>query len=115
MTKTIEKFLHVVLILTLISIFLGLLWTFLLAKILSPGTFGQIKLFQSSLAWFFLIPKLLVGLCIAIWLSSIAGKYGANRTSWFMLGLFLGVIALVVFYVVRIHDMLEAQAGKSSA
>ena len=115
MDKQIEKFLHIVLILTLVSIFLGLLWTFLLVKIFNPSTIGQITYFQKTFALFFLLPKVLVGICVAVWLSSIAGRYGENRTGWFMLGLFLGLMALIVFYVVRIHDMLEAQIHKSSA
>jgi hypothetical protein len=65
-----------------------------------------------SLAWLFSIPKALVGLCVACWLWSLSWKYGFNPTAWFVFGLFLGVIALVVFYLVRIHDMLEAQLSK---
>jgi hypothetical protein len=107
--------LMIVLVLTIISLGLGILWPYISVRLFTGLDIGHITILQHATAYLFLIPKILVCLCVAIWLGGLAGKYGASRTGWFVLGLFLGVIALVVFYVVRVHDMIEAQISNRAA
>ena len=43
----------------------------------------------------------------ALWLNYIAKKHGASRVAWAALGLFFGIIAIGLYYVVRIDDRKE--------
>ena len=74
---------------------------------------GQITLFHAQLVFVYLIPSILIRLCIAYWLRILANKYGTNPNGWSIFGLFLGLIALILFYVVRIHDMIEDETVKT--
>jgi hypothetical protein len=49
-----------------------------------------------------------VSLCIAVWLFNIARQYNRNPWGWFVFACFLDVMALVVFYLVRMHELIEA-------
>jgi len=108
MTKQIEKLLMVVLVLTVVSMLLAVMSPFLLVRLFSTKAIIEVTQLQKAVALFFVLPRMLVGLCVAFWLMNAAKKCGANQYAWFVLGLFLGVMALVVFYLVRIYEMLEA-------
>ena len=109
MTARIEKFLIVILVLTIVGYLGSFLWPLLFARLFTAGEVGQISLFQKQLVVLFLVPKALVCLCVAFWLRRVARQYGAHPNGWFIFGLFLGLVALILFYVVRLHDMIEAQ------
>ena len=112
MMERIEIFLVVIVILMIIALAGEILSNFLLIRIVGPKAVGQITLFNKGVVLVILTSKSLVCLCVAFWLYSIAKQYGSNRWGWFIFGLFFGVLALVVFYLVRIHDMIETKFSK---
>ena len=114
MTTRMEKFLIVILVLTIVG-YLGMfLWPMLYARLFSAGEVGRISLFQRQLVILSLAPKALICLCVAYWLRRVARQYGASPNAWFSFGFFLGLAALVLFYVVRIHDMIEGRTTEKT-
>lgn len=112
MMSRIEKFLIAILILTIFCYIVSFIWPFLIARLFTASEVGQFTLFHRQLVYLFLVPKLLVSLCVAFWLYHAARQYHANPKGWFIFGLFFGLVALIVFYVVRIHDMIETYTTK---
>jgi hypothetical protein len=109
----IEKLLMLIVVLTIVTIFVNYLTNFFLARIYGPETLGQMSLFVKNISMLIIFFKFLVNICVAFWLYNVAKQYHQNPSGWFCFALFLGVIALVVFYIIRIHDMFEKQCSQS--
>lgn len=113
--KHIEKFLIVIMILTIISISGTYISNILLVKLYGVNEYGQMVLFNKVVASIFLVFKFLVNVCIAIWLFITAREY---KWGWLVLGFFFGLVAAIFFYLLRIYDLLRAKsevAANSSA
>lgn len=112
--KQIEKFLIVIMILTIISISGTYFSNILLVKLYGTTEYGKIVLFNKLVASIFLVFKFLVNICIAIWLFITAREY---KWAWLVLGIFFGLVAAIFFYLLRIYDLLRAKSevgGNSS-
>jgi len=112
--KHIEKFLIVIMILTIVSISGTYLSNILLVRIYGPTEYGKMALFVKVVASIFLVFKFLVHICVAIWLFVTARE---NKWAWLVLGVFFGLMAAIFFYLVRIYDLLRAKSevgGNSS-
>lgn len=109
--KHIEKFLIVIMILTIISIAGTYFSNLLLARLYGATEYGQMVLFNKGIASIFLVFKFLVHICIAIWLFFTARE---NKWAWLVLGFFFGIIAAIFFYLLRIYDLLQTKAKVSS-
>ena len=105
--KHIEKFLIVIMILTVISISGTYFSNFLLARLYGPTEYGQMVLFNKVIASIFLVFKFLVSICIAIWLFVTAREH---KWGWLVLGFFFGILAAIFFYLLRIYDLLQTKA-----
>ena len=105
--KQIEKFLIVIMILTIISIAGTYFSNILLVKLYGATEYGQIVLFNKVVASIFLVFKFLVNICIAIWLFITAREY---KWAWLVLGFFFGILAAIFFYLLRIYEMLRAKS-----
>jgi len=105
--KHIEKFLIVIMILTIISISGTYFSNILLVKLYGPSEYGQMVLFNKVVASIFLVFKFLVNICIAIWLFITAREY---KWAWLVLGIFFGLLAAIFFYLLRIYDLLRANS-----
>ncbi|MHC4691971.1 MAG: hypothetical protein ACYS67_04455 [Planctomycetota bacterium] len=105
--KQIEKFLIVIMILTIISIAGTYFSNFLLIKLYGGTEYGQMVLFNKIVASIFLFFKFLVHICIAVWLFVTAR---VNKWAWLVLGLFFGILAAIFFYLLRIYEMQRAQS-----
>ena len=106
--KQIEKFLIVIMVLTVISIAGMFSSNILLAKFYGAAEYGQMALFNKLVGSVSLFFKILVNICIAIWLTINARKYKAQPGAWFVFGIFFGIMAAVLFYLIRIHDLLKS-------
>jgi uncharacterized protein YqgC (DUF456 family) len=109
--KQIEKFLIVIMILTIISIAGTYLSNILLVKLYGATEYGQMLLFNKLVASIFLVFKFLVNICIAIWLFITAREY---KWAWLVLGVFFGLLAAIFFYLLRIYDLLQTKAEVDS-
>ena len=102
--KHIEKFLIVIMILTIISISGTYLSNISLARLYGATEYGQMILFNKIVASIFLVFRFLVHICIAVWLFVTARE---NKWAWLVLGLFFGLLAAIFFYLLRIYEMLR--------
>ena len=105
--KHIEKFLIVIMILTIISIAGTYLSNILLARLYGVAEYGEMVLFNKGVASIFLVFKFLVNICIAIWLFITARE---NKWGWLVLGIFFGLVAAIFFYLLRIYEILRASS-----
>ena len=112
--KQIEKFLIVIMILTIISISGTYLSNILLVRIYGPTEYGKMALFVKVVASIFLVFKILVHICIAIWLFVTAREQKAQPWAWFVFGIFFGLVAAIFFYLIRIYEMLRAKSELES-
>jgi hypothetical protein len=95
-------------IVLLISIVVGVFAPFgsiHIAKLISNSDITQMSYNQIILV----LLRYLGHAGVAVWLYVLAKQYGAYRRLWALFGLFFGVYAVIVFYLVRIHDMIESQ------
>jgi len=104
--KHIEKFLIVIMILTIISISGTFLSNILLARLYGAAEYGQMLLFNKIVASIFLVFRFLVHICIAVWLFVTARE---NKWAWLVLGVFFGLLAAIFFYLFHIYEMLRAK------
>jgi len=105
--KHIEKFLIVIMILTIISIAGTYFSSISFPRLYSAAEYGMMTLFTKGIASIFLVFKFLVNICIAIWLFITAREY---KWSWLVLGFFFGLIAAIFFYLLRIYEELRAKS-----
>ena len=105
--KHIEKFLIVIMILTIISISGTYFSNLLLVRLYGATEYGQMVLFNKVVASIFLVFKFLVHICIAIWLFITAREH---KWGWLVLGFFFGILAAIFFYLLRIYEILRAQS-----
>jgi apolipoprotein N-acyltransferase len=105
--KHIEKFLIVIMILTIISISGTYLSNISLARLYGVTEYGQMRLFNKGVASIFLVFRFLVHICIAVWLFVTARD---NKWAWLVLGFFFGILAAIFFYLFRIYEMLRASS-----
>ena len=108
--KQIEKFLIVILILTLVSIAASYLSNALLIRLYGTAEFGKMTAFSKLLASIFLFFRALVHICVAIWLFVAAREHKAQPWAWFVFGIFFGLMAALLFYLTRIYDMLRSKS-----
>ena len=112
MMKQIEKFLVIILILTLTSLVVSFFYSALLARLYGVTEYAKISLFHKFIATIPLIFKVLVYICVGIWLFVAAREHKAQPWLWLVFGLFFGLIAAVLFYLTRIYDMLKSELKK---
>lgn len=105
--KHIEKFLIVIMLLTIVSIAGTYLSNILLARLYGATEYGQMVLFNKVVASIFLVFKFLVHICICIWLFVTARE---NKWAWLVLGFFFGILAAIFFYLLHIYDLLRASS-----
>lgn len=105
--KHIEKFLIVIMLLTIVSIAGTYLSNVLLARLYGATEYGQMVLFNKVVASIFLVFKFLVHICICIWLYVTTRE---NKWAWLVLGFFFGILAAIFFYLLRIYDLLRASS-----
>ena len=105
--KHIEKFLIVIMILTIISIAGTYFFNFFVARLYGYSLYGEMSLFSKLIASIFLVFKFLVNVCIAIWLFVTARE---TKWAWLVLGVFFGLLAAMFFYLFRIYELLQSKA-----
>ena len=111
----IEKFLFIILILSVLTIVTSFFLDVWLVWLYGGAVeIGQIKYFTKGLISIILLFKILVNLCVAFWLFKVSKEYDARSWGWFIFGLFFGIMALIFFYLIRIHDMISLYTSKGA-
>ena len=115
--KQIEKFLIVILILYLVSIAGSFFSNALLIRFHGPGEYATVGVFSKLMISISLFFKILVHICVAIWLFVAAREHKAQPWAWFVFGVFFGLIAAILFYLVRIYETIQprSEAGANSS
>ncbi len=114
--KQIEKFLIVILILTIVSIAGNLFSNLIISRLYGVAEFNKMTLFNKFIASIPSFFRILVHICVAIWLFGTAREHKAQPWAWFVFGFFFGLTAAILFYLIRIYDMIRsrAEAGANS-
>jgi hypothetical protein len=108
--KHIEKFLIVILILSVVSIASTFFSNALLIRFYGPGEYATIGVFSKLMISISLLFKILVHICVAIWLFTIASEHKAQPWAWFVFGVFFGLMAAILFYLVRIYETIQSRS-----
>lgn len=109
--ERLQKMLVFILVLCVVSVILSFSSNTLLARLYGPTEYAQITLFRKIVAVVPFIFQLLVNICVAIWLFSEARKEKAAPWAWVVFGVFFGLMAAVLFYLVRIYTSLKSEAN----
>lgn len=115
--KQIEKFLIVILILSIISIAGSFFSNALLIRLHGPGEYAPIGIFSKLMVSISLLFRILVHICVAIWLFTIASELKSQPWAWLVFGVFFGLIAAILFFLVRIYETIQSksEAGVDSS
>jgi hypothetical protein len=108
--KQIEKFLMLILILTIISTSGTYLSNILLVKLYGAAQYSQMAFFDKVVASIFSVFRMLVNICVAIWLFVAAREHKAQAWAWCVFGVFFGLAAAIFFYLVCIYETLRARS-----
>ena len=107
--EKIEKFLVVIMILTVISIVSQYFSNFLLIKLYGPELVGKINVFSRLIAYTMAFFRSLVHICVAVWLFAMARENKKQPWAWFVFGFFFGLMAVILFYLTQVCDMVRGR------
>ena len=105
--KKIEKILIVIFILsiaTFVGSFFSHVW---IAKIIRPEIMAEITFFQKIISLVPLVFTFIIHLVIGGWLYSESKKTDFSPKLWFIFGCFFGIMAAVLFYLMKIYLLLS--------
>ena len=105
--KGIEKVAIVLIILTVITVIFSYFSNVFVARIYGPDFLTYMNLqtrIASGIIFFF---GVLVHIGVAIWLFILARRHQAQPWIWCLFGLFFGLIAAILFYLIRIYESLK--------
>ena len=110
--KDIEKYVWLLIVLAIVSAVFPLFRDIYLASIYGANDVPiSVKGNWQSLSILFVgLPKL----GAALWLNYIAKKHGASPVLWAGFGLFFGIMAIGLYYLVRIDDRKETRYSAQS-
>ena len=102
--KSIEKVAIILIILAVVTIFFSTFSNFFIIHIFSSHYITYINMQTRILSGIFLIFGMLVRIGVAIWLFSLAKRHQAQPWIWCLFGLVFGLIAAILFYLIRIYE-----------
>jgi high-affinity Fe2+/Pb2+ permease len=105
----------VLLVLWVISLIPNPVMQFWVSRLYGPGEYSHFVKSITAIASVHVILCALLNIGVGVWLFVLAQKYNATPWLWLVYGLFFGVIAAVLFYLVRIHDALNLDGKKPDA
>ena len=108
--KQIEKFLIIILIPSVVSIAGSFFSNALIIRLHSPGEYATIGVFSKLMISISLLFRILVHICIAIWLFVATREHKAQPWAWLVFGVFFGLIAAILFYLVRIYETIQSKS-----
>ena len=109
MENKIERFLVIVLVLTVVSLVGGVLCNIPISRFFLGEEYPSLNLFRRCIAMIPMVFGSLVHLGVAIWLFGLAREQRARRWMWFVFGAAFGLTAVILFYLIRMHDMLKTR------
>ena len=106
--KKIELLAIVLVVLALVSSGTSMIYQYAIMRLLPAEEIGKITIAQSALVAVAKIIKSLVVIGIGVWLFVIARKE-KNSTPWLwgLFGLFFGLIAVILFYAIKIYENMN--------
>ena len=107
--KKIELLAIVIVILALVSSVTSMIYQYFIMRLLPVEEIGKITMVQSAFAISAKIIRSLVEIGIGVWLFAVAKKEkNAMPWLWGLFGLFFRLIAVVLFYVIKIYENINA-------
>ena len=106
--KSFEKIAVVLIVLWLISLIQSPLTMFLVGEKLIGAEQGvQLGGMLGTIASAHVLLSQVVNIAVGIWLFVVAKKNNRTPWIWLLFGLFFGLIAAVLYYLIEIHDALK--------
>ena len=107
--KGIEKAAIILIILMIATIIFSYLSNFIVVQLYISAFFTSMNLQTKIASGIYLFFTMLVRIGVAIWLFSLARKQQAQPWVWCLFGLCFGLIAAVLFYLIRLYDALVSK------
>ena len=79
----------------------------LLSKVYGPEFVRNISPYSHIYTIFFVLLRYAVQIVIGIWLFQLAKEEGRPKWLWLILGFFLGLISLVMFYLIKLNEKVD--------
>jgi hypothetical protein len=106
--KKIETLAIVIIVLLLVSTLLPWVSNLILPRLYGPKVFGEISFATHGIAMLMHIFRQLLNIGIGVWLFTLAGKEpDATPWTWLLLGIFFGLIAPILFYVIKAYETVK--------
>ena len=102
--KGIEKVAIILIILMIVSLIFSTFSNLFVVRIYSRDYLTYINLQTKIVSGIFFIFGMLVRIGVAIWLFFLARRHQAQPWIWCLFGLVFGLIAAVLFYLIRIYE-----------
>lgn len=112
--ERIEKILILILLLCVLSIAFSFFSNMLLVRLYGPSEYGQITAFRKLVAVIPLVFRVLVHVCIGVWIYGAARKQKVAPWAWFVLCVFFGLMGAVLFYLTRIYAALQTERNSKN-
>jgi len=110
MTDKIEKYLILIVVLSVLVKVLLLSSNMVMDK-LYPREFAlNVNLYAKTVGSLLFAPGLLLNIILSFWTYRAAKVSFSRPIGWAVFSLYFGVIGIVFFYIVRVHNMLEEQS-----
>jgi len=111
-TKVYNKLALLLLVLYLLSLSVG--WTTKAWQLYAPGFPSDALTIQTKILHLcFYLFQMLVYIGSAIWLFMQSKKTGKSQWVWAFLGLFSGVLGLILWFLFQINEKMEKQISNS--
>ena len=107
--KGVEKAAIILIILMIATIIFSYLSNFFVVQLYSTAFLTSMNLQTKIASGIYLFFTMLVRIGVAIWLFSLARKQQAQPWVWCLFGLCFGLIAAVLFYLIRLYDALVSK------
>jgi hypothetical protein len=107
--KGVEKAAIILIILMIATIIFSYFSNFFVVQLYGPEFFTPMNLQTKIASGIILIFRMLVHIGVAIWLFSLARKQQAQPWVWCLFGLCFGLIAAVLFYLIRLYNALVSK------
>ena len=107
--ERVEKILILILLLCVMSLIFSFFSNWVLVRLYSPSEIAKITVFHKFAAMIPLVFRVVVHVCIGVWIYGAARKQEASPLAWFVLCVFFGLMGAVLFYLTRIYAALQSE------
>jgi len=107
LVKNVEKFAIVAIVLLILSTVPSPLFNVIIAKLYDRPELAQYNILTYMMAMGTAFSRSLVGIGVGIWLFILARRENATPWIWLLLGLVFGLMAVVLFFLMKVYESVR--------